>query len=275
MKKYELLTNDTVTSSGKPIYRIRACRDFGNVKSGDLGGYIETENNLSHEGDCWVADNACVYGNARVSGNAWIADNACVCGNARVFDNARVIDNACVGGNACVFDNAWLMESAQVGGNATVCDNAKMFDSSQAAGDALVDGNSRLNKNMYVDGNGYDIDDTEKQQIKKLMGDKESGYKSRRDRKMMINTVKALYEAIYENDDLIISEEEERTNDIIDTYIDPVDKEKGLEGTSLNGEVKLFDLLSLVRYGAFETGYKTALQLVIPSLYGDTAAKED
>ena len=79
MKKYEL-TEETVTVYGKTLYRIRAVRDFGSVKTGEFGGYIEKEENLSHFGDAWVYGNAKVYGDARVSGNAWVY------GNAEVFN---------------------------------------------------------------------------------------------------------------------------------------------------------------------------------------------
>ena len=73
MKKYEL-TEETFTVFGKTLYRIRAVRDFGSVKTGEFGGYIEKEENLSHFGNAWI------YGNARVS------DNARVYGNAEVFN---------------------------------------------------------------------------------------------------------------------------------------------------------------------------------------------
>ena len=62
-KKYELLTNDTI-----------------NVYKGDLGGYIEKEDNLSYEGDCWIYDD-----NARVFNNAKIYGHVNVVGNAKVF----------------------------------------------------------------------------------------------------------------------------------------------------------------------------------------------
>ena len=61
-RKYEL-TKETNNIGFKTLYRIKALRDFANVKAGDLGGFIENEENLSHEGNCWV------YGNARVSSN--------------------------------------------------------------------------------------------------------------------------------------------------------------------------------------------------------------
>lgn len=49
MKKYEL-TDKTMEINNRTLFRIRALRDFGNVKAGDLGGFVETEDNLSHEG---------------------------------------------------------------------------------------------------------------------------------------------------------------------------------------------------------------------------------
>jgi len=67
-KKYELLKNDTVTTAdGKTLYRIRALRAITNVvKPGDLGGYVETDTNLAHDGNAWV------FGDARVYENAWV-----------------------------------------------------------------------------------------------------------------------------------------------------------------------------------------------------------
>ena len=85
MKKYEL-TEETFTVFGKTLYRIRAVRDFGSVKTGEFGGYIEKEENLSHFGDAWV------YGNAKVSGNAWVYGDARVSGNAWVYGNAKVFN---------------------------------------------------------------------------------------------------------------------------------------------------------------------------------------
>ena len=79
MKKYEL-TEETFTVFGKTLYRIRAVRDFGSVKTGEFGGYIEKEENLSHFGNAWISGDAWVYGDARVSGNAWVY------GNAEVFN---------------------------------------------------------------------------------------------------------------------------------------------------------------------------------------------
>ena len=112
MKKYELTSEFVTNASGEKLFRIKALVAFGNVEKGELGGFVENENNLSHNGNAWVTDNAWVTGNARVT------DNACV------TDNARVTDNACVTGNARVTGNAWVTDNACVTGNAWVTDNA-------------------------------------------------------------------------------------------------------------------------------------------------------
>ena len=55
-KKYELIPSDK-----EGLYRVKALKDFSNVKKGDIGGYVECESNLSHNGKCWIYDNAVVY----------------------------------------------------------------------------------------------------------------------------------------------------------------------------------------------------------------------
>ncbi len=64
-KKYKL-TDETIEFDGKTLHRIRALRDFDDVKADDLGGFIQKEDNLSHDGNCWIGDYAKVYGNAKV-----------------------------------------------------------------------------------------------------------------------------------------------------------------------------------------------------------------
>ena len=64
MKKYEL-TSETKVINGVELHRIKALKSFGNIKEGNLGGWIESEKNLSQDGDAWVFDNATVRGNAK------------------------------------------------------------------------------------------------------------------------------------------------------------------------------------------------------------------
>ena len=100
-KKYEL-TEETKIVNGHTLHRIRALRSFGAVENGQLGGWIEKENNLSHDGLCWVCGDARVVGDARVYGDARVFDAALVYGNAQVYGNALVYGNARVVGDALV-----------------------------------------------------------------------------------------------------------------------------------------------------------------------------
>jgi len=79
--KYKL-TDEFIEVAGKNLYRIQALKDFGIVRKGDLGGYVESEKNLSQVGEAWVSDSAVVsgsalvYGSARVCGSAWVSKKA-------------------------------------------------------------------------------------------------------------------------------------------------------------------------------------------------------
>ena len=139
MKKFEF-TGETKTISlffrTATLHRIRAVAEFGLVKIGDLGGWIEKEENLSHEGKAWVCGDAEVWGNAKVCGdakvwgNAKVCGDAEVCGDAKVWGNAEVCGDAKVWGDAEVWGNAKVCGDAEVWGNAKVCGDAKVFSAS-------------------------------------------------------------------------------------------------------------------------------------------------
>ena len=52
--KYEILKNDSIEHEGRKLYRIRALRDFGDVKAGEEGGYVENKFNLSDLHNCFI-----------------------------------------------------------------------------------------------------------------------------------------------------------------------------------------------------------------------------
>lgn len=58
IKKFELDLSSKTTILGVELFRIKALISFGNVKEGELGGYVEKEDNLSHSGNAWVYGNA-------------------------------------------------------------------------------------------------------------------------------------------------------------------------------------------------------------------------
>ena len=149
-KKYKL-TDETIKLNGVTLYRIEALKDFGEIKKGDKGGFIESENNLAHEGNAWVSDDACVYDNACVSGNAHIYGEAWVYGSACVYEDACVFGCACVYNNACVFNNARVCCNACVSDNARVCGNARVYGDALVRGYACVCGGAEIsNKSDYI-----------------------------------------------------------------------------------------------------------------------------
>ena len=149
--KYELIPSDR-----EGFYRVKALRDFGNVKKGDIGGYVEGEKNLSQLGDCWIYDNAKIYNNAVIRDNARVCDNARiwgdskilnygqvygnveVCGDAVVCNCANVYHNARVFGNAIIRDNAVVRGDARIFDYVIVCDNADVRGEVCICGDAMI-----------------------------------------------------------------------------------------------------------------------------------------
>src|SRR3990167_625436 len=68
MKKKYKLTKKNINHFDRTLFQIQAIASFGGISKGDLGGYIEKEDNLSQKGNAWVSGNAQVYGDAWVSG---------------------------------------------------------------------------------------------------------------------------------------------------------------------------------------------------------------
>ena len=110
-KKYKL-TKESINYCGRTLYRIEALKDFANVKKGDKGGYVQSEDNLSQEGNCWISNNAKVFDDVKVYDNALVFDNAVVFGNAEVFGYAEVYGNAQVSDNAEICSDAEIKNSS-------------------------------------------------------------------------------------------------------------------------------------------------------------------
>lgn len=148
-KKYEF-TDETIEYKGRILHRIKALKDscFRGVRAGDLGGFIEKEENLSQAGECWVFDKAKVYDNAKVLDDTSVEDKAEIYGNAvvggcnvmvggpgaskvsgeaQIFDNARVSGSSIVD-NGKVYGNAYIHKS-DVHSNAEIYSDAHVYDS--------------------------------------------------------------------------------------------------------------------------------------------------
>ena len=168
MKKYE-----TIFDEQRKLFRIKALRSFDGVEKGQFGGFIAKEENLSHEGNCWIYGNAEVFEDAKVYENAKIYDKARVYDSAKVFGeaqiysesivscSARVYGNAIIEGESHIYDNACVYDKAHVF-SANICGSAQIFekavihygpwvgDSVQVKGNAKVVGLADLFGNAVV-----------------------------------------------------------------------------------------------------------------------------
>ena len=112
--KYELIINDSITVNNINLFRIKALKSFSNVGVNELGGYIQSEKNLSNTGNAWVYDNAEVFDDARVYGNAQVSFQGEFITIGQFGDNYRyltiskkdIINAGCFSGNFSDFKNA-------------------------------------------------------------------------------------------------------------------------------------------------------------------------
>lgn len=61
------------------------------VKTGEFGGYVQKESNLSQLRDCWIYDDSKIYDDAQLIGNAKLKNNSTMYDSAIVFDQIKLI----------------------------------------------------------------------------------------------------------------------------------------------------------------------------------------
>lgn len=147
-KKYRILKDDFVKvhtfksciSDGEmsiveiKLYRIQALKTFTKpggynpvVHVGELGGYVESEDNLSQEGNCWLFD------------------------KARVKDGGKIIEDAIVYDKCLVSKNSIVRGSSVVGGYCFVTNQSVIIDS-RLEGNVIVNGHSTIHSGAYLYG---------------------------------------------------------------------------------------------------------------------------
>jgi hypothetical protein len=111
-KQYELTKNITQLPCGTILHRIRAIRDISkDVTAGTLGGWVESEHNLSQNGTSWIYGEAKCYGQGRVSKKAMLYGEASVYGKGYVTDSARVGGTTIIRGCCEIGEDSWLYGS--------------------------------------------------------------------------------------------------------------------------------------------------------------------
>lgn len=140
MNKKYILTEKTRTIVYQErrivVHQIMAVRDFDayafylgrayvkHIKNGDLGGYIQSESSLSHDGVAWVDDNAVVFGGAIVCDDAWVGGNSKIYGRTVVRGYAKITDDADIGGTIVITDHAKVIGRSHMRGNLVIKDFA-------------------------------------------------------------------------------------------------------------------------------------------------------
>ena len=175
--KYKILKHDTIIYEGKTLYRIKALKDIPGIKEtcsvlkGDLGGYIESDYNLSQHGKCWVWPNAKVYGAAairddaqvfgesRVHGFSRVSDRAIISSGANIYSYAEVFGDAVITGNVDVHGDAAIFGRARINGitHVEIYGNCTIFGEVRVSGTVRICDEAKLMNNFMVEGSmSYD-----------------------------------------------------------------------------------------------------------------------
>lgn len=127
-KKYTLSPTPSHYRDGIRIYRIRALRSFGDVEEGDWGGFVESESNLSHFGNCWIYDDAIAMGNSIVTGDAKMMDNSVIKGSSVIMDEVTLSGAVVIPGNSIIRGNTVMYSTPLEAGGRTGRELFKSFN---------------------------------------------------------------------------------------------------------------------------------------------------
>lgn len=184
-KKYQLTPN-SLKHKGVMLYQIQALKDIPNigVKVGELGGYVQSEANLSQEGECWihysaVTPSAIVYGNAQVRDDAQVYFNVEICGEAEISgkccltasksslgilisDRVKISDNVelraknyghiTILDDAQIKDNVILLADEYHSWGIRIIGKSKIYGNAKIEGYCYIKDNSEIFDNAYICG---------------------------------------------------------------------------------------------------------------------------
>ena len=138
-------TGNTIDFEGHTLHEIRYVNGPYQYQT---GGWIESEKNLSHEGNCHVLNGAKVFGNARVIENAFVTHRAIVKDNAVIKKSAVVTGYAVVGGDTIVAGGSKIMGYANVFFYSTPSD--LKLEKPHIRGNSQIYGNTRVEATGYI-----------------------------------------------------------------------------------------------------------------------------
>jgi carbonic anhydrase/acetyltransferase-like protein (isoleucine patch superfamily) len=182
--KYKLIRTKKMpinNNDWKPqrFYQLVALRDIPlhDVKVGDLGGFVGDKYILSHDGDCWIGENAQVIDNVRIIGDAYVGGNALLVNFLGwpfiVKDRARITGDVeawlhvearsnnprphdlkmVISGNADISGKSWLENVREVSGNAKIHGEVVLEDVSVVSGSVEICGKVKIREGVILLGN--------------------------------------------------------------------------------------------------------------------------
>lgn len=185
-KKYRLVRTKKMAVNNNPewkpirFYQLVALVDIPlhNVKAGDLGGYVTARNALSHEGSCWIGEQAQVIDGVKVQGDAYVGGNVFIYnpyGYPLVIkDEARVQGNATV---ALTIDESGSRQisptsfGTTIGGKAIISGSVLAINVQEISGFAKISGNAQIYDAKIISGNADISGDVEINEFVKILGD--------------------------------------------------------------------------------------------------------
>ena len=146
------------------LHRIESLKDFTlingkEIHKGDLGGWVENENNLSQEDLCWIYEECKMYENARRSGNSIGYGNSRQHGNSQQYGdsqqsgNSKQFGHSLQLGRSLQFGNSQQYGNSHQYGNSQQYENSQQFGHSRQSGNSKQFGNSKADKDMCLSGN--------------------------------------------------------------------------------------------------------------------------
>lgn len=142
--KYKLLENQQVLKNldgvEKTLYQIEALRDFKDgkgrlVRTGQRGGWVQSERNLSHNGGCWIDEKSYLFDESLVRDNA-------VLKNSTLYAKSSVREDAFVGGSSLA-GNSFAKGTCSVMGST-------LLGSTQIGFDSYIDGCTLTNVSLSL-----------------------------------------------------------------------------------------------------------------------------
>lgn len=137
-KKYKLLKSSALFYKHTHVYKIEALKDFiindNLIHKGDIGGYIESENNLCQNDYSWICKGSIASGKSKIKNNSFVGAGVDIFKNV-IIDNTSIIKmpnkniNMSFDKSIIIRNNAQLVNCDVQGDIIFINDNARISDS--------------------------------------------------------------------------------------------------------------------------------------------------